>query len=117
MWSEAMRVCREYLPSQEAALRRELAQRTSEGANADDVLEEAQRWLEAGDMRQALDSLMRDQRPPRQALVQAAELLLHKAGPDLATQRGGEVGSRLFSAGEHALAAQVDFGLGLGNND
>ncbi|KAL7308007.1 hypothetical protein TKK_0000095 [Trichogramma kaykai] len=110
MWSEAMRVCREYLPSQEAGLRRELAQLTSsdgQSGNAEDVLEEARRWLEAGELRTSLEVLLRDPRAPRAALVQAAELLLHRAEPELAAQMGGDVGSRLSAAGEYGLAAQV----------
>ncbi|OXU27721.1 hypothetical protein TSAR_004638 [Trichomalopsis sarcophagae] len=110
MWSEAMRVCREYLPSQEAALRRELGQRTSSvdnGGSSQVILEEARHWLEVGEVRAALEVLLRDPRAPQTALLQAAEILLQRAEPELAAELGGDLGSRLFSCGEHALAAQV----------
>ncbi|XP_046738149.1 intraflagellar transport protein 172 homolog [Diprion similis] len=109
MWSEAMRVCREYLPSQEAALRRELTQASS-GLGANDSsgnLEEAQRWLEAGEVRAALDVLILDPNAPKAALVQAANILIHQADFETAVQIGEDLGTRLFGVNEHALAAQV----------
>lgn len=117
MWSEAMRVCREYLPSQEAALRRELGQRTgqldsgngSASGSSSVLLEEARRWLEIGEVRAALEILLREQRAPKPVLLQAADILLHRAEPELAAQLGPDLGSRLFAAGEQALAAQVYF--------
>jgi intraflagellar transport protein 172 len=109
MFSEAMRVCREYLPSQEAALRRELGQRAgqSDFSDVDAILEEARRWLEMGETRAALDLLLRESHVPRSALLLAADILLHRAGPELATQLGADLGTRLFAINEHALAAQV----------
>lgn len=115
MWSEAMRVCREYLPSQEAALRRELGQRSGQldsgnGTAAGSVLlEEVRRWLEVGEVRTALEILLREQRAPKPVLLQAADVLLHRAEPELAAQLGPDLGSRLFAAGEQALAAQVRY--------
>ncbi|XP_043479504.1 intraflagellar transport protein 172 homolog [Leptopilina heterotoma] len=106
MWSEAMRVCREYLPSQEAALRRELGQKTSQ-IDGGNNLEEARRWLEVGEIRAALDILLFDPQASRAALIQAADILLHQAEPDVAAHIGGDLGTRLFSVGEYALAAQV----------
>ncbi|XP_026827198.1 intraflagellar transport protein 172 homolog isoform X2 [Ooceraea biroi] len=106
MWSEALRVCREYLPSQEAALRRELGQKSAglDGANA---LEEARKWLELGEVRPALDTLILNPQAPRPYLIRAADILLHQADPETAAEIGGDLGARLFSVGEHALAAQV----------
>ncbi|XP_071649352.1 intraflagellar transport protein 172 homolog isoform X2 [Temnothorax longispinosus] len=106
MWSEALRVCREYLPSQEAALRRELGQRSAglDGANA---LEEARKWLDLGEVRSALDTLILNPQAPRSYLIRAADILLHQADPETAAEIGGDLGARLFSVGEHALAAQV----------
>ncbi|KAG5337653.1 IF172 protein, partial [Acromyrmex heyeri] len=108
MWSEALRVCREYLPSQEAALRRELGQRSAglDGANA---LEEARKWLNLGEVRPALDTLILNPQAPRSYLIRAADILLHQADPETAAEIGGDLGERLFSVGEHALAAQVVF--------
>ncbi|XP_076397740.1 intraflagellar transport protein Oseg2 isoform X2 [Megachile rotundata] len=106
MWSEALRVCREYLPSQEANLRRELGQKSASlaGANA---FEEAQKWLEVGEVRAALDILILDPQAPRSSLIRAADILLHQADTETAAQVGGDLGARLFAVGEHALAAQV----------
>ncbi|XP_072763581.1 intraflagellar transport protein 172 homolog isoform X3 [Anoplolepis gracilipes] len=106
MWSEALRVCREYLPSQEAALRRELGQKSAglDGANA---LEEARKWLDLGEVRPALDTLILNPQAPRTYLIRAADILLHQADPETAAEIGGDLGARLFSIGEHALAAQV----------
>ena len=106
MWSEAMRVCREYLPSQEAALRRELGQNVTQ-LDGSPQLDEVRRWLEVGEVRSALEILLRDPRASKPVLVQAADVLLHMAEPELAAQHGGELGSRLLNAGEHALAARV----------
>ncbi|XP_066588134.1 intraflagellar transport protein 172 homolog isoform X2 [Prorops nasuta] len=105
MWSEALRVCREYLPSQEASLRRELGQRSGiDGVNA---LEEARKWLEVREVRTALDILITDPQAPRANLIRAADILLHHAEPETATEIGGQLGARLFAIDEHALAAQV----------
>ncbi|KMQ88504.1 putative intraflagellar transport protein 172 [Lasius niger] len=106
MWSEALRVCREYLPSQEASLRRELGQKSAglDGANA---LEEARKWLDLGEVRSALDTLILNPQAPRSYLIRAADILLHQADPETASEIGGDLGARLFSVGEHALAAQV----------
>lgn len=109
MWSEAMRVCREYLPSQEAALRRELTQ-VSSGlgvGNGSGSLEEARRWLAAGEVRAALDVLILDPKAPKAALVQAAEILVHQADNETAVQIGEDLGNRLIAVAEYALAAQV----------
>lgn len=106
MWSEALRVCREYLPSQEAALRRELGQKSA-GLNGANALEEARTWLEIGDVRAALDILILDPNAPRASLVRAADIFLHQADPETVAQVGGDLGARLFAVGEHALAAQV----------
>ncbi|XP_076636937.1 intraflagellar transport protein Oseg2 [Colletes latitarsis] len=106
MWSEALRVCREYLPSQEANLRRELGQKTVSLADGD-ALEEAKKWLEVGEVRAALDVLILDPQAPRSSLIRAADILIHQADPETASQVGGGLGTRLFEVGEHALAAQV----------
>ncbi|KAJ8664577.1 hypothetical protein QAD02_006239, partial [Eretmocerus hayati] len=106
MWSEAMRVCREYLPSQEAALRRELGQRGGI-QQPDAVLEEARSWLEVGELRAALDILMREPHPSREVLSRAAEIILQRAEPELAAQVGPELAAKLLASGEQALAAQV----------
>ncbi|XP_046838206.1 intraflagellar transport protein 172 homolog [Vespa crabro] len=106
MWSEALRVCREYLPSQEAALRRELGQKSA-GIDGLNALEEAQKWLEVGEVRAALDILILDPQASRASLIRAAEIVLHQADPEIAIEIGGNLGSRLFDAGEHALSAQV----------
>lgn len=106
MWSEAMRVCREYLPSQEAALRRELSQKSS-GMDPGDSLAEARRWLTVGETRTALDILMVDPEASRPVLLQAADILINQSDPETAVQVGAELGARLLAVGEHALAAQV----------
>ncbi|XP_033198470.2 intraflagellar transport protein Oseg2 isoform X1 [Bombus vancouverensis nearcticus] len=106
MWSEALRVCREYLPSQQANLRRELGQISASlaGANA---FEEARKWLEVGEVRAALDILILDPQAPRSSLIKAADILLHQADSETVAQIGGDLGSRLFAIGEYAVAAQV----------
>ncbi|CAK9818338.1 Intraflagellar transport protein 172 homolog [Anthophora plagiata] len=106
MWSEALRVCREYLPSEEATLRRELGQKSASlaGTNA---FEEAKKWLDVGEVRAALDILILDPQAPRSSLIKAADILLHQADPETAVQVGGHLGTRLFAIGEHAVAAQV----------
>ncbi|XP_033332650.1 intraflagellar transport protein Oseg2 [Megalopta genalis] len=106
MWSEALRVCREYLPSQEANLRRELGQKSASFAGAN-VFEEAKKWLEVGEVKAALDILILDPQASRASLIRAAEILLHQADSETAAAVGGDLGSRLFAVGEHALAAQV----------
>lgn len=108
MWSEALRVCREYLPSQEMNLRRELGQKSASLAG-ENAFEEAKKWLEVGEVRAALDILILDPQAPRSSLVRAADILLHQADPETAVQVGGDLGARLFTIGEHALAAQVGF--------
>ena len=70
-------------------------------------LDEARRWLEMGDVRSALEILLRDPRASKPVLVEAAKVLLHSAEPELAAQHGGDLGSRLFKADEHTLATQV----------
>ncbi|KAI4488597.1 hypothetical protein M0802_011487 [Mischocyttarus mexicanus] len=106
MWSEALRVCREYLPSQEAALRRELGQKSA-GIDGLNALEEAQKWLEVGEIRAALDILILDPQASRNSLTRAADILLHQADTETAIEIGGDLGTRLFDVGEHALSAQV----------
>ncbi|XP_043526195.1 intraflagellar transport protein 172 homolog, partial [Frieseomelitta varia] len=106
MWSEALRVCREYLPSQEANLRRELGQKSTSFAGTN-AFEEARKWLEVGEVRAALDILILDPQAPRSSLIKAADILLHQADPEIAAQVGGDLGSRLFAIEEYAVAAQV----------
>ncbi|XP_053982609.1 intraflagellar transport protein 172 homolog [Hylaeus volcanicus] len=106
MWSDALRVCREYLPSQETNLRRELGQKSASLTGVD-AFEEAKKWLEVGEVRTALDILILDPQAPRSSLIRAAEIVLHQADPETTTQVGADLGSRLFAIGEHVLAAQV----------
>ncbi|XP_058794797.1 intraflagellar transport protein 172 homolog [Phymastichus coffea] len=109
MYSEAMRVCRTYMPHQEAALRRELGHRSAQldGDDAERAVAEARHYLELGETRAALDALMQDARAPKHVLRLAADVLLHRAEPDVAGAVAGELGPRLLAAGEHALAAQI----------
>lgn len=107
MWSEAMRVCREYLPSQEAALRREMGQRSGLAESSSGIQDEARRWLEVGEIRGALDILVRDPKSDHAALNMAADILLHRAEPELAVLYAAELGSKLFAAGENSLSAQI----------
>lgn len=108
MWSEALRVCREYLPNQEVNLRRELGQKSASFSEAN-AFEEAKKWLEVGEVKAALDILILDPQVSRSSLIRAAEILLHQADSETAAQVGGNLGSRLFAIGEHALAAQVSY--------
>ena len=118
MWSEAMRVCREYLPSQEAALRRELGQKSGRDLDngAESMIDEARRWLEVGEVRPALEMLVREPTAPKPALLEAADMLLHRAEPDVAARMGPDLGARLSAMGEHALAAQVALSILSANN-
>ncbi|XP_034946457.1 intraflagellar transport protein 172 homolog isoform X2 [Chelonus insularis] len=104
MWSEAIRICREYLPSQEAALRRELTQK-SIGNDSTQTLKEAGRWLKVGEIRTALDILISD--TSHSVLIQTADIVFNQSDPDTASQVATELGAKLASHEEHALAAQV----------
>lgn len=70
-------------------------------------IDEAERWMEVGEVRSALRTLLADPEDSRDSALQAADILLHQAEPEVAIEFGRELGQRLFNHGEHALAAQV----------
>lgn len=101
-----MRVCREYLPNQESALRRELTKQLS-GVDGVSSIDEAQRWLEIGEVRTALDILIMDKNQSHAGLIQAADIVLNQSDAETAMAVGGKLGTKLVAIGENSLAAQV----------
>ncbi|CAB3377061.1 Hypothetical predicted protein [Cloeon dipterum] len=119
-WMDALRVCREHLPTKlatlEAQYKRETGQRGRGGGGGEgaSVLVEARKLEEAGHQQKAIDHLLRvspkncgDASIIAKAWIRAIELVIKYAGEDEAKKLAKNYGSQLVRMDQHAAAAQM----------
>ncbi|KAJ4427860.1 hypothetical protein ANN_23861 [Periplaneta americana] len=120
MWVDALRVCREYLPSRLPALQAEYEREVGSKGSKDvaSLIAQAKEWEQSGEYKTAVDcllkvnpSLTKDQNIIIKAWTQAAELITKYPEGQQAIEIANILGPRLVSIQQHNLAAQVYLGV------
>ena len=121
MWSEALRVCKEYLPHKLQALQDEYEQETmvESSRNVDALLAQARQWEEGGEYDRAVEcylkvdatNAMGNTTTMANAWTKAAELAIKFLDSDKAIDVAQTAGPMLVQVGRHNAAAQLYMGV------
>ncbi|RZF39607.1 hypothetical protein LSTR_LSTR001128 [Laodelphax striatellus] len=116
MWVDALRVCREYLPSQMAQLQAEYEREVGSRGLRDvsSILNQAHQWEQSGEFKTAIDCYLRvnknnckDPATIVKALTEAANIITKYLDNEEAYNLAKIVGPRLVDVKQYNLAAQV----------
>ncbi|KAF7235879.1 hypothetical protein EYD10_17309 [Varanus komodoensis] len=120
MWTDALRVCREYLPGELEALQqeyeREVAKKGPRGVEG--LLEQAQEWEQAGEYARAVGCYLKvrdlsDTALSEKCWTKAAELAIKFLGQPRSIEVMRTVGPQLVSIGKFNAAAELYLNLDL----
>uniref|UniRef100_A0A8C8SPN1 Intraflagellar transport protein 172 homolog n=1 Tax=Pelusios castaneus TaxID=367368 RepID=A0A8C8SPN1_9SAUR len=120
MWSDALRTCKEYVPSRLEALQeeydREATQKGTRGVEG--MLEQARQWEQAGEYARAVDCYLKVQDPNNSLLVEkcwlkAAELAIKFLGQPRSVEVIRLVGPQLVAMKKYGTAAELYLNLDL----
>nr|XP_020664000.1 intraflagellar transport protein 172 homolog [Pogona vitticeps] len=120
MWTDALRICKEYLPGELEALQeeyeREVAKKGPRGPEG--ILEQAREWEQAGEYARAVDCYLKVQDLSNRALMEkcwmkAAELAIKFLGQPRSVEVMRTVGPQLVSIGQFNVAAELYLNLDL----
>ncbi|XP_048371540.1 intraflagellar transport protein 172 homolog [Sphaerodactylus townsendi] len=118
MWTDALRVCKEYLPGDLEALQeayeREVAKKGPRGIEG--ILEQAREWEQAGEYSRAVDCYLKVRDPGNSARMEkcwmkAAELSIKFLGQPRSIEVMRTVGPQLVSIGKFNVAAELYLNL------
>nr|XP_032825685.1 intraflagellar transport protein 172 homolog [Petromyzon marinus] len=114
MWSDAIRICKEYLPGKLSQLQDEYeSQAAGKGARGGEgQVEQAREWEQSGEYARAVDSYLRVEATGNSLVmekcwVKAAELAIKFLSPERATEVVRTVGPRLIGIKKHNTAAEL----------
>ncbi|XP_076128236.1 intraflagellar transport protein 172 homolog [Alosa pseudoharengus] len=120
MWSDAMRLCKEYLPSKLAILQEEYEMEVSKKGpgGVEGVLEQAREWEQTGEYARAVECYLRVKDTANVALMEkcwmkAAELAIKFLGQDRSVEVVQAVGPRLVQMRKYNAAAELYLNLDL----
>ncbi|XP_053316583.1 intraflagellar transport protein 172 homolog [Spea bombifrons] len=114
MWSDAIRICKEYLPARLEQLQQEyeldVAKKGARGTEA--LVAQAREWEQAGEYSRAVDCYLKVKDATNVALMEkcwmkAAELSIKFLPPGRSLEVVGILGPLLVSAGRHSTAAEL----------
>ncbi|XP_025050082.1 intraflagellar transport protein 172 homolog [Alligator sinensis] len=120
MWSDALRICKEYVPGRLEALQeeydREAAKKGSRGLEG--MLEQAREWEQAGEYGRAVDCYLKVQDPSNsllteKCLLKAAELAIKFLGQPHSMEVTRAVGPQLVAMRKFSAAAELYLNLDL----
>ena len=120
LWPEALRVCKEYLPSRLGALQDEFDRTNinSEERGTDGLLGQGMKWEESGEYQRAVECYLKVDSTVTQDLnilsnawTKAAELAIKFLESDKAEDVATVVGPRLVEIGRYSAAAQLYLGV------
>ncbi|XP_055666694.1 intraflagellar transport protein 172 homolog isoform X1 [Falco peregrinus] len=120
MWSEALRICKEYVPSRLEELQeecgREAAKKGSRGTEG--LLEQAREWEQAGEHARAVDCYLKVQDPSNDVLMEkcllkAAELAIKFLGQSQSMEVTRTVAPQLVAMKKYSAAAELYLSLDL----
>ncbi|KAM6965091.1 intraflagellar transport protein 172 homolog [Aplochiton taeniatus] len=120
MWSDAMRICKEYLPNKLSALQeeyeREAAKKGTRGVEG--MVDQAREWEQSGDYSRAVECYLKVKETSNQALMEkcwmkAAELSIKFLSGERALDVIHTVGPRLTQLRKYSAAAELYLNLDL----
>nr|XP_057921402.1 intraflagellar transport protein 172 homolog [Doryrhamphus excisus] len=120
MWSDAMRICKEYLPNKLALLQEEYEKEaTKKGMRGvQGLLEQAREWEQSGEYSRAVECYLKMKEDPNVGLMEkcwtkAAELSIKFLGEERAVKVVQVVGPRLAKLRKYNTAAEQYLHVGL----
>ncbi|XP_053736543.1 intraflagellar transport protein 172 homolog [Synchiropus splendidus] len=120
MWSDAMRICKEYLPSKLSSLQEEYDQETSRKGlrGVSGLLDQAREWEQSGEHSRAVECYLKVKDDANAGLLEkcwlkAAELSIKFLGRERAVEVVQVVGPRLNQLKKHSTAAELYLDLDL----
>ncbi|KAM9155379.1 intraflagellar transport protein 172 homolog isoform 2-T2 [Pangshura tecta] len=120
MWSDALRTCKEYVPSRLEVLQeeydKEAVKKGTRGVEG--MLEQARQWEQAGEYTRAVDCYLKVQDPGNSLLVEkcwlkAAELAIKFLGQPRSVEVTRLVGPQLVAMKKYSAAAELYLNLDL----
>ncbi|XP_060165824.1 intraflagellar transport protein 172 homolog isoform X5 [Globicephala melas] len=120
LWSDALRICKDYMPGQLEALQEEYEREaTKKGARGmEGLVEQARQWEQAGEYSRAVDCYLKVRDAGSSSLVEkcwmkAAELSIKFLPPQRSLEVVRAVGPQLIGIGKHSAAAELYLNLDL----
>ncbi|KAM9339048.1 intraflagellar transport protein 172 homolog [Symphorus nematophorus] len=120
MWTDAMRICKEYLPNKLSFLQEEYERETSKKGvrGVEGLLEQAREWEQSGEYSRAVECYLKVKDDSNTALMEkcwmkAAELSIKFLGGDRAVEVIQVVGPRLTQLRNYNAAAELYLNLDL----
>ncbi|EAX00575.1 intraflagellar transport 172 homolog (Chlamydomonas), isoform CRA_e [Homo sapiens] len=120
LWSDALRICKDYVPSQLEALQEEYEREaTKKGARGvEGFVEQARHWEQAGEYSRAVDCYLKVRDSGNSGLAEkcwmkAAELSIKFLPPQRNMEVVLAVGPQLIGIGKHSAAAELYLNLDL----
>uniref|UniRef100_A0A7N5KMR4 Intraflagellar transport protein 172 homolog n=1 Tax=Ailuropoda melanoleuca TaxID=9646 RepID=A0A7N5KMR4_AILME len=120
LWSDALRICKDYVPGQLEALQEEYEREaTKKGARGmEGLVDQARQWEQAGEYSRAVDCYLKVRDSGSSSLVEkcwmkAAELAIKFLPPQRSLEVVRAVGPQLIGIGKHNAAAELYLNLDL----
>ncbi|XP_076011253.1 intraflagellar transport protein 172 homolog [Genypterus blacodes] len=120
MWTDAMRICKEYLPGKLSLLQEEYEKESAKKGvqGVEGLLEQAKKWEQLGDYSRAVESYLKVKDDPNTALLEkcwlkAAELSTKFLSRERAVEVIQVVGPRLSQLKKYNAAAELFLALDL----
>lgn len=120
LWSDALRICKDYVPGQLEALQEEYEREASKkgGRGMEGLVEQARQWEQAGEYSRAVDCYLKVRDSGSSSLVEkcwmkAAELAIKFLPPPRSLEVVRAVGPQLVGIGKHNAAAELYLNLDL----
>uniref|UniRef100_A0A8D3EAU2 Intraflagellar transport protein 172 homolog n=1 Tax=Scophthalmus maximus TaxID=52904 RepID=A0A8D3EAU2_SCOMX len=120
MWSDAMRICKEYLPNKLSMLQEEYEKETSKKGirGVEGLLEQAREWEQSGEYSRAVEWYLKVKDDSNVVLMEkcwmkAAELAIKFLSGDRAVEVTQVVGPRLTHLGKYNAAAELYLNMDL----
>ncbi|XP_063277854.1 intraflagellar transport protein 172 homolog isoform X3 [Prinia subflava] len=120
MWSEALRICKEYVPGRLGELQEECAREAGKkgSSGSEGLLEQAREWEQAGEYARAVDCYLKVQDASNSVLVEkcllkAAELAVKFLGQSRSVEVTRTVAPQLVAMKKYSMAAELYLNLDL----
>uniref|UniRef100_A0A8C3Y295 Intraflagellar transport protein 172 homolog n=1 Tax=Catharus ustulatus TaxID=91951 RepID=A0A8C3Y295_CATUS len=120
MWSEALRICKEYMPSRLGELQEECGREAGKkgSSGAEGLLEQAREWEQAGEYARAVDCYLKVRDPSNSILVEkcllkAAELAVKFLDQSQSVEVTRTVAPQLVAMKKYSMAAELYLNLDL----
>ncbi|XP_036261104.1 intraflagellar transport protein 172 homolog isoform X2 [Molothrus ater] len=120
MWSEALRICKEYLPGRLAELQEECGREAGKKGSSgpEGLLEQAREWEQSGEYARAVDCYLKVRDPSNSVLVEkcllkAAELAVKFLDQSQSMEVTRTVAPQLVAMKKYSMAAELYLNLDL----